>query len=182
MSEENLLTSNVNCSEWVWYEEWSPATIDGPAECIDAGWYCKNCFWSPNQELDLYFDNPEEKPKDVKVFIAKPEITTFVLWDWIEWLGEENYEDWAITVYDEIMKNPITNEFILLVNKVFKDHPTYYPGQKVEIDIPSPRCGYGSKTVNELCSNCIHKDVFWKNAGCNLKNGMEPCKFEPKEK
>ena len=38
------------------------------------------------------------------------------------------------------------------------------------------------KTVNELCSNCIHKDVFWKNAGCNLKNGMEPCNFEPKEK
>lgn len=38
-----------------------------------------------------YFLNKEAV--DVKVFIAKPEITTFVLWDWIEWLGEENYED-----------------------------------------------------------------------------------------
>lgn len=81
-----------------------------------------------------------------------------------------------------IMDNPITDEFILLVNKIFKDHPTYCPGQEVEIDIEPPKCGYDSKTVNELCSNCIHKDVFWKNAGCNLKNGMEPCKFEPKEK
>lgn len=37
------------------------------------------------------------------------------------------------------------------------------------------------KYFNES-SNCIHKDVFWENAGCNLKNGMEPCKFELKEK
>lgn len=138
MSEENLLTSNVNCSEWVWYEEWSPATIDGPAECIDAGWYCKNCFWSPNQELDLYFDNPEEKPKFNYCPNCGADMTT--------------------------------------------RHPTYYPGQKVEIDIEPPKDGCGSRTVNELCSNCIHKDVFWKNAGCNLKNGMEPCNFEPKEK
>lgn len=116
-----------------------------------------------------YFLNKEAV--DVKVFIAKPEITTFVLWDWIEWLGEENYEDWAITVYNEIMGNPITNEFILLVNKVFKDHPTYYPGRLVEIDIPTGKC-----------NDCRHKDVFWENSGCNLKNGMEPCNFEPKEK
>lgn len=127
-----------------------------------------------------YFLNKEAV--DVKVFIAVPKVTKFILYDWIEWLGEENYEDWSSDVYNEIMEIPITDEFILLVNKIFKDYPTYYPGQKVEIDIEPPRCGYGSKTVNELCSNCIHKDIFWKNAGCNLKNGMEPCNFEPKEK
>ena len=63
MKEENLIISEPIFSEWVWYEEWSPATIDGPAECIDAGWYCKNCGWNPSIELNLYFDNPEEKPK-----------------------------------------------------------------------------------------------------------------------
>lgn len=96
----------------------------------------------------------------VNVFIAIPKVTKFVLYDWIKWLGEENYEDWSSIVHDEIMDNPITVKFILLVNKIFKDHPTYYPGQKVEIDIEPPKDGCGSKTVNELCSNRIHKDVF----------------------
>lgn len=127
-----------------------------------------------------YFLNKETV--EVNVFIAVPEVTRFTLYDWIEWLGEENYEDWTITVYDEIMKNPIANEFLLLVNRVFENHPTYYPGKLVEIDIPSPKCGYGSKSVNELCNKCRHNNVFWENSGCNLRNGMEPYNFEPKEK
>ena len=127
-----------------------------------------------------YFLNKETV--DVKVFIAVPEVTKFVLYDWIEWLGEENYEDWSSDVYNEIMENPITNEFILLVNKIFKNHPTYYPGKSVEIDITSPRGGYGSESVKKLCNNCHHNDVFWENSGCNLKHGMEPCNFELKEK
>lgn len=149
--------------------------------CIERGKYSDPVIMNKTDFINSdYFLNKEAV--DVKVFIAKPEITTFVLWDWIEWLGEENYEDWSGIVYEEIIDNPITDEFILLVNKIFKNHPTYYPGQKVEIDIEPPRCGYGSKTVNELCCNCIHKNIFWKDAGCNLKNGMEPCNFEPKEK
>ena len=48
---------------WVWYEDWTPSTTDSPAECQDAGWYCSNCKWSPNQELSIEFDTPEDKPK-----------------------------------------------------------------------------------------------------------------------
>lgn len=48
---------------WVWYEDWTSSTPDGPTECLDAGWYCSNCKWSPNQEFDIEFDTPEDKPK-----------------------------------------------------------------------------------------------------------------------
>lgn len=127
-----------------------------------------------------YFLNKETV--EVNVFIAVPEVTRFSLYDWIEWLGEENYEGWTGIVYDEIMNDPIADKFILLVNKIFENHPTYCPGKLVEIDISSPKCGYGSKSIKELCNKCSHNDVFWENSGCNLKHGMEPCNFKPKEK
>ncbi len=50
-------------SFWVWYEDWTPSTTDAPAECLDAGWYCNNCGWSPNQELGIEFDIQEDIPK-----------------------------------------------------------------------------------------------------------------------
>lgn len=146
---------------------------------IEKGKYSDPVIMEKNDFINSsYFLDKES----VNVFIAVPEVTNFVLYDWIEWLGEENYEDWVGIVYEEIMDNPITDKFILLVNKIFKNHPTYYPGKPVEIDIEPPKGGYGSDSIKELCNKCRYNNVFWKNSGCNLKNGMEPCHFESKEK
>ena len=35
--------------------------------------------------------------------------------------------------------------------------------------------------MKENCAECRHHDVFWDGSGCNLLNGMERCKFEPRE-
>lgn len=50
-------------SKWNWYEDWTPSTPDGPAECQDAGWYCSNCNWSPNKELGIEFESSDDIPK-----------------------------------------------------------------------------------------------------------------------
>ena len=34
------------------------------------------------------------------------------------------------------------------------------------------------KPCKENCAECIHHDVFWEGAGCNLLNNGERCKFE----
>lgn len=31
------------------------------------------------------------------------------------------------------------------------------------------------------CEDCKWRDVFWKEAGCNLLSNMEPCHFEAKD-
>lgn len=36
--------------------------------------------------------------------------------------------------------------------------------------------------VNENCLECKYHDFFWEGSGCVLLNGMEQCRYEPKEK
>lgn len=80
-----------------------------------------------------YFSNKEK----VKVFLADLGNITLNLYDWIEWLGEDTYEGWVGNVYEDLMANPITKDFLKYARKILESYPVYYPGKSVEIDIPA---------------------------------------------
>lgn len=121
--------------------------------------------------------------ENVKIFIAELENVTLNLYNWIEFLGEDMYEGWIGNVYEDLMANPITKDFLKYAKKILDSYPVYYPGEAVEIDIPVPKGGnFSIDSMRNLCNKCRHNDVFWENSGCNLKHGMEPCNFDPKEK
>ena len=47
-------------AQWIFGEEWSPSTPDGPAECEWCGWVCDNCQEFPT---DDDWDDPDAPPK-----------------------------------------------------------------------------------------------------------------------
>jgi rubredoxin len=55
--------------KWKWYEEWSPSSPNGPAECQCAGYECSVCGISLSEYLSealgeiIHADNFEETPQ-----------------------------------------------------------------------------------------------------------------------
>ena len=85
-------------------------------------------------ESSYFFDYPVEPFPSVK--LADKEIKTFDLWDAIERIGEDDtYEGWDEEVYYALKDLPATVEFLQRIKKVFENHPVYWEGKPVEIDI-----------------------------------------------
>ena len=82
-----------------------------------------------------YFtDGPCDPP--VIVTIAEKTVEKFDLRTAIENIGEDNcYDGWIDEVFDSIKATPITEKFINTLNAIFAAHPTYWPGEDVEIDM-----------------------------------------------
>lgn len=89
----------------------------------------------------IWFLNYPESEGLRYVAIANKEISKFNLWDVIERIGEDDtYESWDEDVYNELKDLPETKAFLEKVEKVFNDHPTYWDGEYVEIDmLPSDK-------------------------------------------
>ena len=87
-----------------------------------------------------FLDYPRELFPDVT--IAEKTFVTFDLPAIIERLGEdETYEDWETDVWNDIgrsMKKKIIDEAVDELNRIFKNNPTYWEGEPVEIDM-SPK-------------------------------------------
>lgn len=50
-------------------------------------------------------------------------------------MSDDMYEDWDDDVMCELKGTEGIAEFELLINKILERHPTYYEGEKVEIDM-----------------------------------------------
>ena len=85
-----------------------------------------------------YFLDYTPSPTNNGIEVTVADITTakFDLLNYLEYIGEDEcYEGWCDDVYDSIMAEPATKEFIERVNAIFGSHPTYWEGEPVEIDI-----------------------------------------------
>lgn len=85
-----------------------------------------------------YFLDYAPSPTNNGIEVTVADITTakFDLLNYLEYIGEDEcYEGWIDDVYDSILTEPATKEFIERVNAIFGSHPTYWEGEPVEIDM-----------------------------------------------
>lgn len=73
------------------------------------------------------------------VCLACKQVKRFDLWDYIEYTGEDDtYDGWDFDVYNDVKDTDVTLEFINQMNDAFNRNPTYWEGEKVEVDmVPS---------------------------------------------
>lgn len=72
----------------------------------------------------------------IKVSIGDKTVAGFSFESAVEEASQEMYEDWTQDVWYEIEKLNIDLETIeAAIQKVFDEHPTYYEGEEVEIDM-----------------------------------------------
>jgi hypothetical protein len=76
---------------------------------------------------------------EMRIYIAEP--TPLILSkrgflaDLLERYEDDQYEDWAQDMYDDLEDSPIVDQFVEQFNKTAAGRLTYYPGDKVEVDI-----------------------------------------------
>ena len=73
--------------------------------------------------------------QDSKVYIACKDFAKFDLYDSLEFIGEDMYDDWYELVLEDLasMKDDI-KDFTAKINEVLKSRPAYYDGEEVIID------------------------------------------------
>lgn len=67
----------------------------------------------------------------VNIFVAEENIVTFDLEYMLENYEDETHEDWAETVYEELLETNISET----IQKVFNSNPTYFEGEKIIDDV-----------------------------------------------
>lgn len=88
------------------------------------------------------------------IYVAEPnplQVTVrTLLGDILERYEDDQYEDWAQDMYDDLEDSPIVASFVEELNKVAAGRVTYYPGSKVDMDIKLyDENGQRLKTVSE---------------------------------
>lgn len=93
-----------------------------------------------------YYDEPlvmsksellssEYLSQDSRVYVACKDFAKFDLYDTIEFIGEDMYDDWYSLILEDLasMKDEI-KDFTAKINEVLKGRPAYYDGEEVNID------------------------------------------------
>ena len=72
---------------------------------------------------------------DSKVYIACKDFAKFDLYDTLEFIGEDMYDDWYGLILEDLasMRDEI-KDFTAKINEVLKGRPAYYDGEEVNID------------------------------------------------
>lgn len=69
------------------------------------------------------------------ISIATSEVMSFDLKCFVDMIGEDAYEGWNEQVWDSICDAPETKTFLEFINNVFSNHPVYYGGKKIFMDL-----------------------------------------------
>jgi hypothetical protein len=84
----------------------------------------------------LQSDEWKDYPYNISgIHIAVSETISFDLKDYIDTIGEEAYEDWNEQVWDSIKDTPETKAFLELINRTIDNHPVYYAGRAISMDV-----------------------------------------------
>jgi hypothetical protein len=73
----------------------------------------------------IYIAEPNPLKLDVRWFLS----------DLLERYEDDQYEDWAQDMYDDLEDSPAVIQFVEQFNKTAAGRVTYYPGKLVNIDI-----------------------------------------------
>ena len=93
-------------------------------------------------------------PEIHNIYVAEPnplhlDIRT-LLSDILEYYEDDQYDDWAQDMYDDLEDSPIVASFVEELNKAAAGRVTYYPGSLVDVDIKLyDEKGQPLKTVGE---------------------------------
>lgn len=88
------------------------------------------------------------------IYVAEPnplQVTVrTLLGDILEYYEDDQYDDWAQDMYDDLEDSPIVASFVEELNKAAAGRVTYYPGSLVDVDIKLyDENGQRLKTVSE---------------------------------
>lgn len=93
-------------------------------------------------------------PEIHNIYVAEPnplhlDVRT-LLGDILEYYEDDQYDDWAQDMYDDLEDSPIVASFVEELNKAAAGRVTYYPGSLVDVDIKLyDENGQRLKTVSE---------------------------------
>ena len=93
-------------------------------------------------------------PEIHNIYVAEPnplhlDVRT-LLGDILEYYEDDQYDDWAQDMYDDLEDSPIVASFVEELNKAAAGRVTYYPGSLVDVDIKLyDENGQCLKTVSE---------------------------------
>lgn len=73
----------------------------------------------------------------LQVTVAEITVVDFKISNILEYLADgETYDDWVLDVEYEMMNSDVPFvDFITAIQKIFNNHPTYWEGEKVVVDI-----------------------------------------------
>lgn len=85
-----------------------------------------------NEYKELYSNLP-----NLQVTVADITVVDFNISNILEYLADgETYEDWVLDVEYEMMNSDVPFvDFINAIQEIFNNHPTYWEGEKVLVDI-----------------------------------------------
>lgn len=89
--------------------------------------------------LEIEHSWRDYSPEIHNIYVAEPnplhlDIRT-LLGDILEYYEDDQYDDWAQDMYDDLEDSPIVASFVEELNKAAAGRVTYYPGSLVDVDI-----------------------------------------------
>lgn len=104
--------------------------------------------------LEIEHSWRDYNPEIHNIYVAEPnplhiDVRT-LLSDILEYYEDDQYDDWAQDMYDDLEDSPIVASFVEELNKAAAGRITYYPGSLVDVDIKLyDENGQRLKTVSE---------------------------------
>ena len=104
--------------------------------------------------LEIEHSWRDYNPEIHNIYVAEPnplhlDIRT-LLGDILEYYEDDQYDDWAQDMYDDLEDSPIVASFVEELNKAAAGRITYYPGSLVDVYIKlHDENGQRLKTVSE---------------------------------